>query len=85
LNTGTILDGAEVVAKTRVGPTGEKRSFHSFRHTFAKTALESGAQLAWLSRHLGHSSMLVTDGVYGHFEASERKRQTQLMEGAFAV
>jgi hypothetical protein len=29
--------------------------------------------------------MLVTDGVYGHFEASERKRQTQLLEGAFTV
>jgi integrase len=69
----------------RVGPTGEKRSFHSFRHTFAKIALESGAQLAWLSRHLGHSSMQVTDGIYGHYEASERKRQTQLLEGAFAV
>jgi integrase len=27
----------------RVGPTREKRTFHSFRHTFAKRALESGA------------------------------------------
>ena len=39
----------------RVGPTQEKRTFHSFRHTFAKRALESGAQITWLSRHLGHS------------------------------
>jgi len=36
----------------RVGPTYEKRTFHSFRHTFAKRALESGAQITWLSRHL---------------------------------
>lgn len=35
----------------RVGPTQEKRTFHSFRHTFAKRALESGAQITWLSRH----------------------------------
>jgi integrase len=29
----------------RVGPTGEKRTFHSLRHTFAKRALESGRQI----------------------------------------
>ena len=28
----------------RVGPTQEKRTFHSFRHTFAKRAPENGAQ-----------------------------------------
>ena len=28
----------------RVGPTHEKRTFHSFRQTFAKRALETGAQ-----------------------------------------
>jgi integrase len=37
----------------RVGPTQEKRTFHSFRHTFAKRAHESGAQITWLSRDLG--------------------------------
>jgi len=49
----------------RVGPTQEKRTFHSFRHTFAKRALESGAQITWLSRHLGHSSLKVTTDIYG--------------------
>src|SRR5262249_55342881 len=39
----------------RPGPTQELRTFHSFRHTFAKRALESGAEITWLSRHLGHS------------------------------
>jgi integrase len=37
----------------RVGPTGEKRTFHSLRHTFAKRALESGASITWLSRQYG--------------------------------
>jgi Phage integrase family len=41
----------------RVGPTLEKRTFHSFRHTFVKRAFESGAQITWLSRHLGHSTL----------------------------
>jgi integrase len=47
----------------RLGPTQEKRTFHSFRHTFAKRALESGAQVTWLSRHLGHSSLKVTTDI----------------------
>jgi integrase len=69
----------------REGPTGEKRTFHSFRHTFAKRALESGAQITWLSRHLGHSSIKVTMDVYGHFEQAEREKQVKMLEGAFGV
>lgn len=69
----------------RVGPTGEKRTFHSFRHTYAKRALENGRAVTWLSRHLGHSSLSVTTEVYGHFERAERKREAALMEGVFGV
>jgi integrase len=69
----------------RVGPTQEKRTFHSFRHTFAKRALESGAQITWLSRHLGHSSLKVTTDIYGHWERAERKLQAAKMEDAFPV
>jgi integrase len=69
----------------RVGPTQEKRTFHSFRHTFAKRALESGAQITWLSRHLGHSALKVTTDTYGHWERAERKLQAAKMEGAFPV
>jgi integrase len=69
----------------RVGPTGEKRTFHSFRHTHAKVALETGRQLIWLSRRLGHSSLKVTSDVYGHFGARERKAEAELMEGVFGV
>jgi integrase len=69
----------------RVGPTNEKRTFHSFRHTFAKRALETGAQVTWLSRHLGHSSLKVTTDIYGHWERAERKFQAAKMEGVFPV
>jgi integrase len=69
----------------RLGPTQEKRTFHSFRHTFAKRGLESGAQITWLSRHLGHSSLKVTTDIYGHWERAERKLQAAKMEGAFPV
>jgi integrase len=70
---------------SRVGPTLEKRTFHSLRHTFAKRALESGAQITWLSRHLGHSTLKVTTDIYGHWERAERKLQAAKMEGAFPV
>jgi integrase len=69
----------------REGPTGEKRTFHSLRHTFAKRALENGRQITWLSRHLGHSTLKVTTDVYGHWEAEERRREARKMEGVFGV
>jgi integrase len=69
----------------RVGPTQEKRTSHSFRHTIAKRALESGAQITWLSRHLGHSSLKVTTDIYGHWERAERKLRAAKMEDAFPV
>ncbi len=70
---------------SRVGPTGERRTFHSFRHTFARIALENGTELTWLSRHLGHSSTMVTDGVYGHWAREARKRQMEKLADAFVV
>jgi integrase len=69
----------------RVGPTGEKRTFHSLRHTFARIALEHGAELTWLSRHLGHSSTAVTDKVYGHWSRAARKRAMERLAVAFSV
>ncbi len=56
-----------------------------FRHSFAKVALEGGRPIAWLSRHLGHSSVSITDGVYGHFERSAKKREVEAMAGVFGV
>jgi integrase len=69
----------------RVGPTLERRTFHSFRPTFAKRALESGTQITWLSRHLGHSTLKVTTDIYGHWERAERRLQAAKMESAFPV
>jgi integrase len=69
----------------RVGPTGEKRTFHSLRHTFARLAIENGRPIFWLSKHLGHSSLDVTANVYGHFERATRQREAQAMAGVFGV
>jgi len=69
----------------REGPTGEKRTFHSFRHSYAKVAIESGTLLTWLQRQLGHSSLNVTADTYGHFESAARKVESAKMEDAFSV
>jgi integrase len=69
----------------RIGPTGEKRTFHSLRHSYARITLENGAPLFWLSRQLGHSSVQVTQDVYGHFSRSARKTEAEKLEGVFNV
>ena len=51
----------------RVGESGRKRDFHSFRHTFARIALEGGAEITWVKEQLGHSSIKVTVDIYGHW------------------
>jgi integrase len=80
-----LYDAMGEAGVPRTGPTGESRTFHSLRHSYAKRALELGAELLWLSRALGHSSILVTASIYGHFERLERKRQVAKLEGAFQV
>lgn len=69
----------------RVGPTGELRTFHSLRHTYARMALESGCEIFWLARQLGHSSVTVTVNRYGHWERKAAKRETEKLEGQFVV
>jgi integrase len=76
------MAGAEV---PRIGPTGEKRTFHSFRHTHAKTALEAGLSITWISKRLGHASIGITLSVYGHFERAARREQAAKLAGAFSV
>ena len=69
----------------RVGPTGEARTFHSLRHTFAKLALENGRSIAWLSRHLGHKTTSITTDTYGHWEVKAAKAEAEAMAGVFGV
>ena len=69
----------------REGPTGEKRTWHSLRHTYARVTLEHGAPIFWLSRQLGHSSVQVTQDVYGHWSRSARKSEAEKLSGAFVV
>ena len=80
-------------ATIRLGPISRRRrlplvsstiAYHSFRHTYARIALENGAELSWLSRQLGHSSAAFTEQRYGHWSARGRERQMERLADAFA-
>jgi integrase len=62
---------------------GVKRTPHSLRHSHAKRCLELGLPMAWLSRRLGHGSVVITDTIYGHIESAARKEIAKGLDGAF--
>jgi integrase len=69
----------------RIGERGRARTFHSFRHTFARIALESGAQIDWVRRQLGHSSITLTVDTYGEWAREAQKREAEKLAGVFPV
>lgn len=69
----------------RLGERGGKRDVHSFRHTFARIALEHGAELTWVQKQLGHSSITLTRDTYGHWSRRAEKVAAERLAGAFAV
>jgi integrase len=49
------------------------RPYHSTRHTFATWLLESGADIRWVQRQLGHASIGQTADTYGHLQADRHE------------
>ena len=89
LDGGQVLDvlyaAVDCAGINRIGERGGKRTFHSFRNTFARIALEGGAQLTWVQAQLGHSSITLTRDVYGAWSRRAEKVEAQRLDGAFAV
>jgi integrase len=52
----------------------EPRSFHTFRHCFARLMLERGQPLQWVADELGHESTATTERVYGHWAKAARQQ-----------
>jgi integrase len=69
----------------RLGERGRKRDFHSFRHSFARIALEHGAEITWVKEQLGHSSIQLTVDTYGSWARSAEKAQAEKLGAAFPV
>jgi len=89
LESGRVLDilyaAMTRAGIPRVGERGGKRTFHSFRNTFARIALEGGAQLTWVQAQLGHSTITLTRDVYGAWSRQAEKFEAARLDGAFTV
>jgi integrase len=59
-----------------------KRKFHSLRHSFASILLSKGAQLVYVSRQLGHSSVSITSDIYTHWISDDDNRHVDLLDPA---
>jgi integrase len=56
-------------------------TLHELRHTYASHQLRSGADLASVSRSLGHTSVKTTGDLYAHQLPGESDRLRKIMEG----
>ena len=94
--TGGYLDSAYVIRRVlypamkqagvpRQGEHGRNRTFHSFRHTFARITLENGAEITWVKEQLGHQSINLTVDTYGRWGRTAQKKQVERLAGAFPV
>jgi integrase len=69
----------------RVGEHGRNRDLHSLRHSFARIALENGAEITWVQRQLGHSSITLTVDTYGHWSRTAEKAAAEKLAAVFPV
>lgn len=56
---------------------------HDCRHSNASWLLASGVNLAYVSKHLGHSSVVITGDTYHHVMPKEHERGMTFMDGIF--
>jgi integrase len=69
----------------RLGERGNPRSFHSFRHTYARLVLEAGGDRFWLQQQLGHSTAAMTERYSMWSKTAEQAQAASFASGAFRV
>ena len=55
------------------------------RHTNATWLLANGVNLAYVSKHLGHSGVAITGDTYHHILPKEHERGMKLMDSMFPI
>lgn len=55
-------------------------TFHSLRHTHATQLLDAGMDLDYVSKRLGHSSILLTSKTYVHVSTNRRMKGISIMD-----
>jgi len=81
--TGHLLDATYVRAALRrvlLAAGIRQIRLHDFRHTFVSLALQRGVPLLIVSRQIGHSSVAITDRVYGHLAPDATKQAADAWE-----
>jgi integrase len=58
---------------------------HDMRHTNATWLLANGVNLAYVSKHLGHSGVAITGDTYHHILPKEHERGMKLMDSMFPI
>ncbi len=58
---------------------------HDLRHTNATWLLANGINLAYVSKHLGHSGVAITGDTYHHVQPKEHERGMKLLDGSFPI
>lgn len=60
----------------------EPRSFHTFRHCYARLMLEHGQDLQWVADEMGHESTATTELIYGHWSQEARRAKAAAVPGS---
>lgn len=55
-------------------------TFHSLRHTHATQLLDAGTDLDYVSKRLGHSSILLTSKTYIHVSTNRHRKSISIMD-----
>lgn|GEM_PF-5424735 len=62
-------------------PKEERITAHKLRHTWATYQMNHGASIAFISKHLGHASIRITQETYLHTTKTEYNAQAELATG----